>query len=228
MPSGSDAAKRQAARAALGEVHGGLVLGLGTGSTAAIFVEELIVRVKAEKLDIIGIPTSEKTAAQARAGGIKLTTLAEQAQIDITFDGADAIELKSFCLLKGLGGALLREKIVAEASRRLVIIADTSKVPEPFGGIVPVEIVQFGAAATFSRLHEFGETAWRETAPGQLFVTDNGNYIADITIPAITDPAALQTDLKSIAGVVETGLFLDQASRIIIGNETGVKTYDRA
>jgi ribose 5-phosphate isomerase A len=232
MPSASDVAqnnaKRNAAREALKEVRNGLVLGLGTGSTAAIFVEELIARVKAEKLDIVGIPTSEKTHAQAEAGGIKLTTLAEQPNIDITFDGADAIDLASFCLLKGLGGALLREKIVAEASQRLVILADPSKVPEPFGGIVPVEIVQFGAAATFSRLHQFGETKWRKTESNQLFVTDNGNYIADIALPVLSDPAKLQTALKSIAGVVETGLFLKQASRIIIGSETGTNIYDRS
>jgi ribose 5-phosphate isomerase A len=228
MPTGSDIAKRNAAREALKQVHGGLVLGLGTGSTAAIFVEELIARVKAEKLDIVGIPTSEKTRAQAEAGGIKLTTLAEQPKIDITFDGADAIDLASFCLLKGLGGALLREKIVAEASQRLVIIADTSKVPQPFGGIVPVEIVQFGAAATFSRLHSLGETAWRKTGQGELFITDNGNYIADITIAAIRNPARLQTELKNIAGVVETGLFLDQASQLIIGSETGAQVHNRA
>jgi ribose 5-phosphate isomerase A len=224
----SDDAKRNAARAALVEVRSGLVLGLGTGSTAAIFVEELIARVKAENLDIVGIPTSEKTAVQAKAGGIKLTTLAEQSKIDITFDGADAVDLTSFCLLKGLGGALLREKIVAEASRRLVIIADTSKVPVPFGGIVPVEIVQFGAAATFARLQKIAAATWRKVAgKDELFITDNGNYIADLAMPIIADPARTQAELKSIAGVVETGLFLDQASRIIIGSETGVEIHDR-
>ena len=225
MPTNSDAAqgtaKRNAAREALKQVRSGLVVGLGTGSTAAIFVEELIARVKAEKLDIVGIPTSEKTRAQAEAGGIELTTLAEQPRIDITFDGADAIDLGSFCLLKGLGGALLREKIVAEASGRLVIIADTSKVPQPFGGIVPVEVVQFGAAATFCRLHQFGETAWRKTDKGERFITDNGNYIADITIAEIGEPARLQAALKNIAGVVETGLFLNQASQLIIGRRNG-------
>ena len=228
MPGSSDQAKRHAAQAALAEVRSGMVLGLGTGSTAAIFVEELIAKIKADRLELIGIPTSEKTAAQAKAGGIRLATLAEQPRIDITFDGADAIDLGNFCLLKGLGGALLREKIVAEASARLVVIADTGKVPAPFGGIVPVEIVKFGAEATFARLAKVGPATMRQVAnSSDLYVTDNGNYIVDLALASIAAPAELENSIKHIAGVVETGLFLTQASRIIIGNETGVEVYDR-
>jgi ribose 5-phosphate isomerase A len=222
----NEVAKQQAALKALEEVRPGMVLGLGTGSTAALFVEALIARNKREPLDIIAIPTSEATRAQAKAGGIALSDFAHHQQIDITFDGADIVDLQSFYMLKGLGGACLREKIVAEASQRVVIMVDESKIPPQFGGIVPVEIVPFGHEATLRRLSAIAPAALRvkESAP---FVTDNGNYIADLTMPKIDDAETLERRIEGIAGVVETGLFLRQASRIIVASASGVQTHDR-
>ncbi len=223
-----DEAKQAAAEAALKEVHDGMVVGLGTGSTAKVFVAALIERVKRENLKLLGIPTSEATAHQAEAGGIPLTDFARNPTIDVTFDGADIVDLKSFAMLKGLGGALLREKIVAQASKRLVIMVDPSKVPAQFGGIVPVEIVRFGFEATLGRLQQIAPLKLRpEKESDRTFVTDNGNYIADLDLPIIDDPQALQTRLKSIAGVVETGLFIGMAHTIIIGSEQGAQVLVR-
>ena len=222
----NEAAKRQAALKALDLVKPGMVLGLGTGSTAALFVEALIERNRRETLNIVGIPTSEATAAQAKAGGITLTDFSQHQHIDITFDGADIVDLKSFYMLKGLGGAALREKIVAEASAQVVIMVDKSKVPAIFGGIVPVEIVPFAHEVILRRLGAIAPVNLRQKN-GNIFVTDNGNYIADLSMPAIQDGEGLQRDLKSIAGVVETGIFLHQASRIIVASENGVQDYER-
>ena len=221
-------AKRHAAEAALAEVHDGMVVGLGTGSTAAIFVEALIARMRRENLKLTAIATSEKTAAQAQAGGIELSDFSRHQRIDVTFDGADAVDLASFAMLKGLGGALLREKIVAQASDRLVIMIDPSKIPAAFGGILPVEIVRFGFEATLGRLAGIAPAALRKAAGGdQAFLTDNGNYIADLTLPRIESPISLQQAVKGIAGVVETGLFIGMADMFVAGNETGAETYRR-
>ena len=223
----NEAAKRQAAKKALEEVQSGMVLGLGTGSTAALFVEELIQRNQKEKLNIVGIPTSEATRAQAEAGGIALSDFSRHQQIDITFDGADVVDLKQFHMLKGLGGACLREKIVAEASRRVVIMVDASKIPAQFGGTVPVEIVQFAHEATLRRLGLIGPVSLRQKNDS-VFITDNGNYIADLAMPEISGATTLQRRIEDIAGVVETGLFLTQASRIIVAATDGVTSHDRA
>jgi ribose 5-phosphate isomerase A len=223
-----DEAKKAAAEAALKEVQDGMVLGLGTGSTARVFVAALIERAQRENLKLLGIPTSEATAKQATEGGIPLTDFARNPTIDITFDGADTVDLKSFTLLKGLGGAMLREKIVAQASRRLVIMIDPSKVAPRFGGIVPVEIVRFGCEATLARLKQIAPLTLRShKTDSQPYITDGGNYIADLDLSVIDDPQSLQNTIKSIAGVVETGLFIGMAHTIIIGSETGAQVLVR-
>ena len=221
------ALKRQAAEAAVAEVEDGMVLGLGTGSTAAQAVEVLGARVR-DGLRIVGIPTSEATTAQARALGIPLAGFAEHAQIDLTIDGADEVHAGTLDLIKGLGGALLREKIVAAASRRMTVVVDEGKLVASLGAVrLPVEIVAFGHEATMARLREAGaDPAVRTGADGLAFRTDGGNLIADCAFPAIPDPAALHAALKALVGVVETGLFIGMATRVIAGAQAGPRILE--
>ena len=222
------ALKRQAAEAAVAEVVDGMVLGLGTGSTAALAVELLGERVQAG-LRIVGIPTTERTAAQARTLGIPLAGFAEYARIDLTIDGADEVHTGTLDLIKGLGGALLREKIVAAASRRMTVVVDEGKLVAGLGGVrLPVEIVAFGHEATLAHLGNAGaDVLVRIGADGLPFVTDGGNLIADCTFSAIPDPAALHARLKSLVGVVETGLFIGMATRVIAGTQAGPRILER-
>jgi ribose 5-phosphate isomerase A len=225
-----DAQKRAAAARALDEVRDGMALGLGTGSTAAIFVDLLGARVRAEGLRVTGVPTSERTAEQARGLGIPLAALGDQPALDLVVDGADEVDATSLALVKGLGGALLREKLVALHGRRMVVIVDAGKlVPKLGRGLVPVEIVAFGAATTLARLREAGaDAAIRGGADGAPYRTDGGNLIADCRFAPIVDPAALHARLKAITGVVETGLFAGIASRVIVGAAGGPRILDRA
>ncbi|MBV8912190.1 MAG: ribose-5-phosphate isomerase RpiA [Acetobacteraceae bacterium] len=226
--TGQDALKRQSAEAAVAEVRDGMVLGLGTGSTAKIAVDLIGAKV-AEGMHLIGIPTSEHTAAQARALGVPLGELGEHPEIDLTIDGADEVHTGTLDLIKGLGGALLREKIVAAASRRMVVIVDESKlVPElGRGARLPVEVVPFGWQATMRHLQRAGADAQlRRDEAGAPFRTDNGNHILDCAF-AIPDPAGLQARLSMIPGVVETGLFVGLASRVIAGTASGPRILDR-
>src|SRR5499426_4766995 len=176
-----DSLKRAAADAAVELVEDGMVVGLGTGSTAAFAVEALARRHR-QGLRFLGIPTSERTATQAKAAGIPLTSFAEHRQIDLTIDGADEVERGTLNLIKGLGGALLREKIVAAASRRLVIVVDGSKLVDRLGmhTPVPVEVTQFGWQATAVALAKLGCAPARRYATGeQPYLTDGGNHILD-------------------------------------------------
>ena len=229
MPEALDqvALKRQAAEAAVAEVQDGMVLGLGTGSTAALAVEALGVRVKAG-LRVVGIPTSERTAEQATALGIPLASFADHTSIDLTIDGADEVHTGTLALIKGLGGALLREKIVAAASRRMTVIVDESKLVPTLGGVrLPVEIVAFGWQSTLARLHDAGaDVLVRQGPDGASFRTDGGNMIADCAC-VIDDPAALHARLKAIVGVVETGLFVGMATRVVAGTQTGPKILEQ-
>ena len=225
-----DALKRAAAEAAVGLVEDGMVVGLGTGSTAAFAVEALIRRHR-EGLRFVGIPTSEHTAAQARAGGIPLATFAEHRRIDLTIDGADEVERGTLNLIKGLGGALLREKIVAAASRRLAIVVDGAKLVDRLGEHtpVPVEVVTFGLEATEGALEALGARAvLRMTPGGEPFVTDSGNRIVDCRFPAIADPAALEERIGRIVGVVESGLFTGRADAVFVADAAGVRRLDAA
>ncbi len=221
--------KRQAAEQALTYVEDGMKLGLGTGSTAAKFIELLGAKVKAG-LKVVCVPTSEATRAQAAALGIPLTTLDETPSLDLTVDGADEID-EELRLIKGGGGALLREKIVAVASDRVVIIADNSKLVETLGRFpLPLEVVPFGLAATEQLIIKLaadagceGEVRLRKGPDGKPFVTDNGNHILDCAFGTIEDPEALEDSLKLVPGLVDTGLFLGIADVGIIAGPKGVE-----
>jgi ribose 5-phosphate isomerase A len=220
-----DRLKRAAAARALDEVEEGMVLGLGTGSTAAFFVEALAARVKAG-LRIVGIPTSERTAAQARGLGIPLATFAEYQRLDLTIDGADEVATGSLDLIKGLGGALLREKIVAAASARLVIVVDAEKLVDRLGERtpVPVEVAQFGWQATAAALAKLGcLPARRGAAAEEPYVTDGGNFILDCRFGSITNPARLERQLAMTVGVVESGLFVGRSSAVVVATASGVE-----
>ena len=211
--------KRAAAEAAAALVQDGMVVGLGSGSTAALAVEAIGRRAPR----IIGIPTSEKTAALARGLGIPLATLGERPRIDLTIDGADEVEVGTLDLVKGLGGALLREKLVACATERLVIVADESKVVERLRGPIPVEVVPFAWESTAARLRAIGaDPVLREG-----FVTDGGHYILDCGWTELGSGAELARRLDEVVGVVEHGLFIGMAAEAIIGGRDGVRVLRR-
>jgi ribose 5-phosphate isomerase A len=227
--------KQAAAEAAVGLVESGMVVGLGTGSTAKLAVEALGKRVQGG-LRIVGIPTSEYTARQASGLGIPISSLAEHAEIDLTSDGAAEIRRGTLDLIKGGGGALLREKVIASSSRRLIIIADETKLVDRLGAhfAVPVEVVQFEWQATERKLKKLGARTTlrpRSALPGTAlqnpdskpFVTDSGNFIVDCRFPPIEAPAALDQQLNSVVGVVEHGLFLKMTSQAIVAGRDGVK-----
>lgn len=225
MSADRDRLKRAAALRAIEEVEDGMVLGLGTGSTAAFVVEGLAARLKAG-LHIVGIPSSERTAAQARRLGIPVATFAEYQQLDMTIDGADEVELGTLHLIKGLGGALLREKIVAAASRRLVIVVDQEKLVERLGEHtpVPVEVTQFGWQTTAAALSALGCLPERRYTVGeQPFVTDGGNFILDCRFGAIANPRALEERIAMTVGTVENGLFVGRSSMVVVALTTGIE-----
>ncbi len=226
-----DQHRQAAAEAAAALVENGMVVGLGTGSTAAHFIAALIRRVRDEGLDITAIPTSVRSEAQARAGGIRLVTFATVKQVDLTVDGADQIQPGTLDLVKGLGGALLREKIVAATSRRLVIIADASKLVDRLGGRVPVpvEVIPFGWETTATRIAALGGVPvlrWGKDSD-QPVRTDGGNLILDCAFPPLDDPAELEKALSQTVGVVENGLFIGLADTALVADAKGVKRYDR-
>jgi ribose 5-phosphate isomerase A len=230
QPSNQNEWKKAAAVKAASLVESGMVVGLGTGSTATFVVSELGRRMAEEGLRIVGIPTSERTAEQARELKIPLTTFTERLQIDLTIDGADEVERETLHLVKGLGGALLREKIVAAASTRMAVIADETKLVDHLGmrQPVPVEVVPFGWEVTERRLQGLGaRSKLRRSAEGAPFVTDGGHYIIDCSFGRIDKPKELGRHLDHIVGVVEHGLFLDIAKQVFIGGQEGVKTLTR-
>jgi ribose 5-phosphate isomerase A len=223
--------KKAAAESAAQLVQDGMVVGLGTGSTALFFIEALARRLSNERLRIAGIPTSEHTAALARELKIPLTTFAEHSRIDLTVDGADEVELGTLSLIKGYGGALLREKIVAAASDRMVVVADETKVSEKLGTLasVPVEIVQFGWQVTLKRLGALGANATlRLGADRTPLVTDGGNYIADCAFGPIENPKETAHHLDHVVGAIEHGMFLGFAREVIVGGRNGVEILKRS
>ena len=224
-----DELKKAAALRAIEYVDNGMVVGLGTGSTAYFVVEGLGARV-AQGLKIIGIPTSERTATQSRSLNIPLATFAEHQRIDLTIDGADEVERRTLNLIKGLGGALLREKIVAAASDKLVIVVDQEKLVDQLGDHtpVPVEVTQFGWQATAAALKRLGaEPVLRHAAEDHPFITDGGNYTLDCRFGKIADPKGLETQIIQTVGVVDCGLFIDRASAVIVAANTGVEVLTR-
>jgi ribose 5-phosphate isomerase A len=226
-----DACKKTAAESAADLVEDGMVLGLGTGSTAAFFIAALGRRLAEDGLRITSIPTSRHTEELARESKIPLSSFAEHAQIDLTIDGADEIERGTLRLIKGHGGALLREKIVAAASRRMVVIADETKIVDRLGSLVsvPVEVVRFGWQATARSLAKIGgNPSLRLGKENTPFVTDGGNFIMDCAFGPIAEPKEIAHQLDHVVGVVEHGLFLSYASEAIVGCRDGVKIYRKA
>jgi ribose 5-phosphate isomerase A len=228
-----EAQKRAAAAKALEFVRPGMRLGLGTGSTAKHFIELLSEKVRGG-LDILAVPTSEATRAQAMASGIPVTSLDTTPELDLTVDGADEIA-PDLTLIKGGGGALLREKIVASASTLMVVIADESKWVSLLGRFpLPIEIAPFGAGST-RRLIETvaavvgspGQAPLRKRPDGQAFVTDGGHWIVDAHLQRIPDPRRLAAQLSAIPGVMEHGLFIDVAQTAILGGPDGVRVIER-
>jgi ribose 5-phosphate isomerase A len=230
----ADAQKRAAAARAVEFVRPGMRLGLGTGSTAKHFVELIGDRVRSG-LDVVAVPTSEVTFADAKRCGIPLTTLDETPELDLTVDGADEIG-PDLCLIKGGGGALLREKIVAAASARMIVIADQSKYVSALGQFsLPIEVVAFGLAATqravekaIEAIQRSGPLTLRRGKDGHVFVTDGGHWILDAALGRIDDPAALAHALSGVPGVMEHGLFIGLAQIAIIGGPDGVKIVERS
>jgi ribose 5-phosphate isomerase A len=225
--------KHAAAARALDFVRPGMRLGLGTGSTAAHFVDLLAERVR-QGLDIVAVPTSEATRERAAAGGIPLTTLDETPQLDLTVDGADEIA-PDLTLIKGGGGALLREKIVAAASARMIVIADESKWVSVLGEFaLPIEISPFGSAAVCRAIDVVnadagcpGPAALRKGRDGRPFVTDGGHWLLDAKLRRIPDPPRLAARLAQIPGVMEHGLFIGLAHTAILAGPGGLRLVER-
>ncbi|HMD71120.1 MAG TPA: ribose-5-phosphate isomerase RpiA [Bryobacteraceae bacterium] len=218
--------KLAAAEAAAALVRDGMTVGLGSGSTASLAVRALARRVS-QGLRITGIPTSEKTAELARGLGIPLATLSDRGAISLTIDGADEVELGTLDLVKGLGGALLREKLVAAATERLVIVADESKLVVRLAANsrpLPVEVVAFAWQTTAKRLESLGaQTTLRLGEDGRPLVTDQGNYTLDCRFRSVPPARELQSRLDSTVGVVEHGLFLGMTSQVMVGGSWGVR-----
>lgn len=231
----ADLAKINAAAAALDYVKDGMVLGLGTGSTAAHFVRLLGERVR-QGLKVKGVPTSEATMIQASQVGVPLLPIDQVTRIDVDIDGADEID-PQFRLIKGGGAALLREKIVAAASAHMVVIADESKLVEVLGAFpLPVEVTPFGFTLTATRVYQAlrdtgcagADVALREAGPaGKPVVTDGGNYVLDARALKIPNPEALAEKLQAIPGVVDHGLFIGMARTIIVGKAKGVEIREK-
>ena len=229
MSDAVENAKRLAAARAAELVLPGMRLGLGTGSTARHFVDLVGARFRAG-VNVICVPTSEATRAQAEALGIPLTTLDETPELDLTVDGADEFDT-ALDLIKGGGGALLREKIVAAASRRMIVITDRSKQVDRLGRFpLPVEVVPFGLEATRRLIARVsaevgcsGALRLRHDAAGHVFVTDGGHYILDCAFGTIPDAPGLAAGLATVPGVVEHGLFIGLAKAVIVADASGVE-----
>lgn len=225
--------KRRSAEAAADHVTSGMKLGIGTGSTAEQFVHVLAEKI-AGGLEIIGVPTSERTAALCRELGVPLTTLDETPHLDLTVDGADEIG-PALVLVKGGGGALLREKIVAAASDRMIVIADDTKCVETLGAFpLPIEVMPFGLRATERAIETVaqslglsGTLTLRQNDAAEIFITDGGHYILDASFGRIPKPEVLAEALSGIPGVVEHGLFIDLAEQAVIAGADGIQTMSR-
>ena len=228
MTTSAEDGLRALGTAAAGYVERGMKVGLGTGRAATAFVQALGARVRGEGLDVVGVPTSEATRALAEVLGIPLATLSETGGLDLAVDGADEVDPR-LDLIKGLGGALVREKIVAAASRRLVILIGSDKMVERLGvrTPLPVEIVPFGLALCERRMAGLGGRPELRRRDAEVFVSDNGNYILDCRFDGIADPASLDGAIREIPGVVGTGLFVGMAERVLLQEGRGVRVLER-
>ena len=232
MTNDAEGLKRRSAEAALGQVKSGMVLGLGTGSTVAHLLDALGKALASRALtDIVGVPTSVQTERRAQALGIPLIGLGDRERIDLTIDGADEIS-PQLDLIKGGGGALLREKMVAQASVRVVIIADAGKKVDRLGTTfaLPIEVVRWGWEAHARFLRGWGaDVAVRTASDGKPVASDNGHIFLDCRFPGgIESPDALDSALARRAGVVETGLFLGLADEALVATKTGVESMRRS
>ncbi len=215
-------AKEAAARRAVEAVLSGMTVGLGTGSTAVFAIQAIGERIRKEGLVLRGVPTSKRSEDLAREIGIPLVDFSQVETIDITIDGADEVD-SELNLIKGGGGALVQEKIVASVSRQLVIICDKSKVKPTLGAFpLPIAIIRFGWQATLRKLNAFGHPiVLRRNADGSPFTSDDGLYIADMHCGQISDPRKRESEIKAITGVAEVGLFVGVATCVIVGYEDG-------
>jgi len=222
-PAQLEELKRQAAEAAIAHVRDGMVVGLGTGSTARYAILALGERVKAG-LTIKGVPTSRDTAELARKSGIPLLETEDSWAIDVDIDGADQVD-PQLSLIKGGGGALLKEKIVATAARQVIIVVDHTKLVPALGNSfpLPVEVIPFGWGSTARQIDELGMKPVLRERNGQIFRTEAGHYILDLHIGRIENPAELETRLNLIPGVVETGLFVGRTDILMVGTPQGVE-----
>jgi ribose 5-phosphate isomerase A len=225
MSRDEDGLKRAAAESAVAQITAGMIVGLGSGSTAAFAVSTLAKRVR-EGLCIVAIPTSERTAAQARELGIPLSTLSEDPRVDITIDGADEVEEGTLNLIKGHGGALLREKIVAISSGKLVIVIHDSKLVKHLGTSypVPAEVVPFGWQTTARHLADLKmKPSLRRNPDGEPFRSDGGNYILDCSFGPDVPVESLASQLDHVVGLVEHGFFIGLTSQVHMASSSGVR-----
>jgi len=216
--------KEMAAREAVKHVKDGMVVGLGSGSTASIAIRFLGDKVK-EGWKLVGIPTSRESESIGKSAGIKIGELKDYPDVDLTIDGADEVD-PELNLVKGLGGALVREKIVAVSSKTEIIIVDESKLVSHLceKAPLPVEIVKFASESTMRRLQKFGCVPTLREKGGIAFITDNGNLIADCRFPRIENPGKMESDLNLVPGVVDNGLFVGLADLVIVASKGGVRT----
>ena len=222
-----DEQKQMAAAAAVDHIRDGMVVGLGTGSTAAKMVDLVGARVK-DGLEIIAVPTSEATAAQARGLGIKVVGLDEVSVIDLTIDGTDEVD-PEMRLVKGGGGAHLREKIVASLSDKMIVIAENKKMVDQLGAFkLPVEVIPFAADALMPKMEALGAEPTIRMNGDVPFRTDENNLIIDCAFGKIADPEAIALTLSLMPGVVEHGLFIDMADLVLIGTDEGVKSFEKS
>lgn len=231
MPlSWREEAKRRAALASVKHVKDGDVVGLGTGSTVLYAILEIGRMVREKGLNVLGIPTSEKTRSIAVNSGIPLTTLDEHPRPDVAIDGADQVD-EELNMIKGLGAALTREKILDSASKLLVIVVDETKLTKKLGlkQVVPVEVLPFAITPVSDTLRKMGGKPILRTveSEGKLVQTDNGNFIVDVDFGPIDDPAGLEKEIKMIPGVIECGLFLGMADIVYVGYRKGVKKLEK-
>ncbi|MEM3696751.1 MAG: ribose-5-phosphate isomerase RpiA [Candidatus Bathyarchaeia archaeon] len=228
---GVEEAKKKAALEAVKHVKDGFVVGLGSGSTAAYAIKEIGNRIRNEKIHVLGVPTSYQAFMLAIQCGIPITTLEEHPKLDLTIDGADQID-QELNLIKGMGGALTREKIVAFASKKFIIVADETKKVKILGENnhpLPIEVLPLAAPVLMQKIKEYGGKPILREGMGKVgpVITDNGNVIIDVDFGLIRYPAKLENKLKMIPGVVETGLFVKMADIVYIGTSTGVEKFDR-
>ncbi len=216
-------ARKAASLEALKQVKDGFVIGLGSGTTMDIFINELSSKIKLEELEILAVPSSIQVELKAAALGIKLTSLNEYPNLDLAIDGADQVEVKTLNLIKGGGAALTREKIVDSSAKKLIIIVDEEKLVNKLTHPIPLEIIQFGVKATMDKIGKIGGKPILRESLGKLgpVITDNGNFIVDVEFGEINNPEELNCKLKMIPGVIETGLFLKMVDEVYVGEKNG-------